>query len=207
MRNFQRELEALMEKNAREGTAPSLLLHCCCAPCSSAVLESLSGHFRITAFFYNPNLYPAQEHAKRAAEQKRLIKTMFPGGEVSFLEEKPDADAFYTAVRGFEAQKEGGQRCFLCYRLRLFKTALRAKQEGFDYFATTLTLSPLKNAAKINEIGVFVQEQTGARYLASDFKKKDGYKRSVELSKRYGLYRQSYCGCVFSLSQKDTEKS
>ena len=204
MINYQKELEKIIKDSESKGEVPSLLLHVCCAPCSSYCLEYLSQFFRITVLFYNPNIYPENEYAHRAAEAKRLIGEMVFKNEVSFIEEAFDPQEFYSAVKGFEAATEGGERCFKCYELRLRRAAEKAKELGFDYFTTSLTISPLKNAGKINEIGEKIAEEYGVKHLPSDFKKKNGYKRSIELSKEYGLYRQNYCGCVFSLRDNDT---
>ena len=201
MRNFQKELDRLIEKAVSYGVTPTLLLHSCCAPCSSYCLSYLSEYFSITLLYYNPNIYPEEEYFKRVAEQKRLISEMKFKNPVSFIEGSFDPQEFYSAVRGLEKEKEGGERCFKCYELRLRKAAEYAKKGGFDYFTTTLSISPLKNAAKINEIGEKIAEQYGVKHLPSDFKKKEGYKKSTLLSKEYGLYRQNYCGCVFSQSK------
>lgn len=204
-RNYQRELEKIIDGNQREGKVPRLLLHSCCAPCSSYCLESLSPYFWITVFYYNPNIYPPEEIRLRADEQERLIAAMPAEHTVTYIEGAYAPEEFYRAVKGHEDDPEGGERCFLCYRLRLEEAARAAKKGGFDYFTTTLSISPLKNAAKLNEIGEELGEMYGVPYLPSDFKKKNGYRRSVELSKEYGLYRQNYCGCVFSAraSKKD----
>lgn len=176
------------------GERKKLLLHCCCAPCSSACLEKLKDKMDITVFFYNPNMDSQTEYEKRSSEQERLcIEFSIPCKVMPF-----DKNEFLQSIVGLEREKEGGKRCFLCYEIRLRKTAEYAKQNGYDYFATTLTLSPLKNAQKLNEIGYKLQEELGVNYLPSDFKKEGGYLRSIELSKEYGLYRQSYCGCEFS---------
>lgn len=198
MRNYQKELDALIEKIKAEDKTPTLLLHACCAPCSSYCLEYLSQYFKITVFFYNPNIYPAKEYTHRVDEIKRLISQMQFENEVDFIEGRFDPDEFYSFVKGMENCKEGYERCFLCYRLRLMETAKLAKEMNFNYFTTTLSISPLKNATKINEIGEELGVIYGVSHLPSDFKKKNGYKRSIELSKEYSLYRQNYCGCVFS---------
>ncbi len=195
--NYQLELEKEIAKI--DGTVPTLLLHSCCAPCSSYVLEYLSKYFKITVFYYNPNIYPADEFFKRAEEQKRFISMLNTTHPISFIEGEFEDDKFYNTVKGFEKEREGGERCFKCYRLRLEKSAELAKKHGFDYFTTTLSISPLKNAQVLNEIGLDVGEQCGVKYLLSDFKKKNGYKRSCELSEEYGMYRQNYCGCVYSI--------
>lgn len=207
MINYQKELDKLIEKNKREGVTPSLLLHACCAPCSSYCLEYLSEYFKITVFYYNPNIYPESEYAHRVAEEKRLISSLSVKNKIDFIEGKFEPSEFYEAVKGLENVREGGERCFSCYRLRLEETAKLAAKLGFDYFTTTLTISPLKNAAKINEIGEALSEEYGVKHLPSDFKKKEGYKRSIELSKQFSLYRQDYCGCVFSRRERENEKS
>lgn len=203
MKNYQKELEKIIEEIKRTGEAPTLLLHSCCAPCSSYCLEYLSEYFKITVFYYNPNIYPESEYSLRTEEQKRLIKELKVKNEISFLEIGFNPEEFYSAVKGLEKEKEGGERCFVCYRLRLSKTAEEAKKRGFDYFTTTLSISPLKNAEKLNEIAEDEGIKNGIKHLPSDFKKKNGYKRSTELSKEYGLYRQDYCGCVYSVRDKN----
>ncbi|HIZ81849.1 MAG TPA: epoxyqueuosine reductase QueH [Candidatus Mediterraneibacter pullistercoris] len=200
--NYQKELDKLMKQFESEGQVPSLLLHSCCAPCSSYVLEYLSEYFKITVFYYNPNIYPESEYTKRIMEQQKLIRDMKFRYPVSFLAGKYDKDKFYEMAAGMEHLKEGGARCMKCFELRLSETARQASAGGFDYFTTTLSISPVKNAQKLNEIGIRVGEEYGVKYLASDFKKKNGYKRSIELSKEYGLYRQDYCGCEFSIRQE-----
>ncbi len=195
-RNYQRELEQVIDGFAEK--VPVLFLHSCCAPCSSYVLEYLSQYFRITVFYYNPNIYPAGEYCRRVEEQQRLISEMSLRHPVSFIEGEYDAEHYYEAVRGLESEPEGGARCRVCFEMRLRETAQRAALVHADYFATTLTISPLKNAAVINEIGERVAQEYGIAWLPSDFKKKNGFKRSGELSAQYGLYRQNYCGCVFS---------
>lgn len=198
--NYQKELEKLIERLGKEEKAPSLLLHSCCAPCSSYVLEYLSNYFEITTFYYNPNIYPESEYTKRILEQQTLIAKMRTQHPISFMAGNYDKDRFYDMARGMEHLKEGGERCFRCYELRLRETAEVAKKCGFDYFATTLSISPLKNTPRLNEIGIRLSKEYGVEYLPSDFKKKNGYKRSIELSKKYGLYRQDYCGCEFSVA-------
>ena len=199
MRNFQKELDKLIEKAAGDGVTPSLLLHACCAPCSSYCLEYLAEYFSITVFFYNPNLYPADEYDKRADEVRRLISLLQVKNPVKLIVADFDDKEFYTRVRGMEKLPEGGERCRKCFELRLEKTAQIAKENSFDFFTTTLTISPLKNAQVINEVGEEMAEKYGVAHLPSDFKKKGGYKRSVELSAEFGLYRQNYCGCVYSV--------
>ncbi len=197
--NYQKELEKLLAQLEAEQRVPSLLIHSCCAPCSSYVLEYLSEYFKITVFYYNPNIYPESEYTKRIAEQQKLIRDMEFRYPVSFLAGKYDKEKFYEMAAGMEDLKEGGARCMKCYELRLSEAAGQAAAGGFDYFTTTLSISPMKNAQKLNEIGLRVGEEYSVKYLVSDFKKKNGYKRSIELSKEYGLYRQDYCGCEFSM--------
>ncbi|MBQ8504325.1 MAG: epoxyqueuosine reductase QueH [Clostridia bacterium] len=199
MRSYQKELDKLIEENQRAGAVPTLLLHACCAPCSSYCLEYLSEYFRITVFFYNPNIWPVEEYSHRANEIRRLISESTYKNEVSLIEGEAEPEEFYSCVRGLEKEREGGARCFACYELRLRKTAQLAKKMGFDYFTTTLSISPLKNAAKINEIGERLADEYETAHLPSDFKKKNGYKRSIELSREHDLYRQNYCGCVYSV--------
>ena len=200
--NYQKDLESRIEQLRKSQTVPKLLLHSCCAPCSSYVLEYLSEFFEITVFYYNPNIFPESEYTKRILEQQTLIRDMSTKYPVSFVAGAYDSDKFYAMAKGMENWKEGGTRCFGCYALRLEETAKLAKEGGFDYFTTTLTISPLKNAEKLNEIGNELADKYGVKYLPSDFKKKNGYKRSIELSKEYGLYRQDYCGCEFSQRER-----
>lgn len=213
-RNYQKELDKIIEKIT--GTdSPRLFLHSCCAPCSSYVLEYLRKYFRITVFYYNPNISMEVEYRKRVEEQKRLIaayndaakadtvdtETSFVGTAgypIGVIEGDYEPDRFYEIAKGLEQCPEGGERCFACYELRLRKTAEAAKAGGYDYFATTLTISPLKNAAKLNEIGERLAEEYHIKWLPSDFKKRGGYQRSIVLSREYDLYRQDYCGCVYS---------
>lgn len=201
-RNYQKELERIIA-SIPEGNVPTLLLHSCCAPCSSYVLEYLSDYFAVTVLYYNPNIYPKEEFRHRADEQKRLIETLPSKHPVRFIEGRFDSREFYDAVRGLEHIPEGGERCHACFRLRLEETARIAAENGSDYFTTTLTISPLKNAAALNKIGEETASRFGIAWLPSDFKKKNGYKRSVELSSEYGLYRQDYCGCVFSKKERE----
>ncbi len=203
-RNFQKELEAVIEKNVRESRVPRLLLHSCCAPCSSYVLEYLSNYFEITVFYYNPNIFPEEEYEKRVEEQRRLISGLPAVHPIAFQAGTYEPDRFFEMSRGHEQDPEGGERCFACYRMRLEEAARLAREGGFDYFTTTLTISPLKNAEKLNEIGEELSGIYQVSHLPSDFKKKNGYRRSVELSAQYGLYRQNYCGCVFS--RRDSEE-
>ncbi len=200
-KNYQKELEYVLAKE--EGCLPSLFLHSCCAPCSSYTLEYLSRYFAITVFYFNPNIYPEEEYHFRAAEQQRLIREMKTEHPVQFVEGCFDPLEYYAAVRGLEHVPEGGSRCRACFRLRLGKTAKEAAAKGFDYFTTTLSISPLKDAEALNQIGMEEAEKYGVRWLPSDFKKKNGYKRSIELSREYGLYRQNYCGCIFSKRERE----
>ena len=201
-RNFRLEQEKILQ-GIDENNPPKLLLHSCCAPCSSAVLEYLSQFLSITVFYYNPNIFPEEEFLHRIDEQKRLISELPVKNKISFVERGWHPDRFYEAVKGLEHIREGGERCFACYRLRLEESAKLAAELGYDYFTTTLSISPYKNAPKLNEIGEELAEKYGVKHLPSDFKKKNGYKRSVELSAEYGLYRQDYCGCVFSKKERE----
>jgi len=201
--NFQKELDKLINKLQEQGEIPTLLLHSCCAPCSSYVIEYLSQYFHVTVFYYNPNISELEEYKKRVKEQKRLISEFPAKYNVDFLEGTYDNENYNKMILGLEDCKEGGERCFICYDMRLRETAKVAKAGGFDYFTTTLSISPLKNSAKLNEIGHNFGIEYGIEYLLSDFKKKEGYKRSIELSKEYDLYRQNYCGCIFSKNEND----
>ena len=200
--NYQKELDKILESLQEKQRVPALLLHSCCAPCSSYVLEYLSRYFRITVFYYNPNIYPESEYTKRTKEQQKLIQDMKLEYPVSFQEGRYDRKEFFEAAKGLEDAREGGARCMKCYALRLEEAARAARDGGFDYFTTTLSISPMKNARMLNEIGQKMGKKYNVEYLVSDFKKKNGYKRSIELSKEFGLYRQDYCGCEFSLAQR-----
>ena len=204
--NYQKELDKLIERLSKEETVPRLLLHSCCAPCSSYVLEYLSNYFEITVFYYNPNIFPENEYTKRILEQQTLISDMKVKHPVSFLAGNYDRERFFQIAEGLEHLREGGERCFKCYELRLEEAAKIASDAGFDYFTTTLSISPLKNADKLNEIGIKLADKYGVQYLQSDFKKKNGYKRSIELSSEYGLYRQDYCGCEYSFRDRQKQK-
>ena len=211
-RNYQKEMERVIA--GLQGNKKSLLLHSCCAPCSSAVLEKLQEIFEITVFFYNPNISEDFEYYKRVEEQKRLIEEFCkknPSSPISIIEGEYCPQEFYTIAKGLETCPEGGERCFRCYGLRLEKTAQEARKGNYDFFTTTLTISPLKNAAKLNEIGEAMALKYECTFLPSDFKKKEGYKRSIELSKEHQLYRQDFCGCVYSKAEntrknKNTDK-
>ncbi len=199
--NYQKQLDKIIQNLGDK--VPTLLLHSCCAPCSSYCIEYLSQHFNITVLYYNPNIYPETEYEKRKAEQKRLIGEMKTKYPVKMLDCDFESEKFYEMANGLEDCRECGERCFKCYRLRLEKTSQEARKYGFDCFTTTLTISPLKNAEKINEIGKELSEEYSVDWLPSDFKKREGYKRSIELSKVYNLYRQNYCGCVFSRKEQN----
>lgn len=205
-RNYAKELERLIQKLQQEGRVPRLLLHACCAPCSSAVLEYLSQYFAITLLYYNPNIAPLEEYQKREAELRRLVSQMKFTHPVALLPCQYDGQAFVQAARGLEGEPEGGKRCEACFRLRLRYAAQEAARLRFDYYTTTLSISPMKNAPLLNQLGEEIGREFGVAHLPSDFKKKDGYKRSVQLSKEYDLYRQDYCGCAFSKAQRQREK-
>lgn len=200
--NYQALLDDIIARNESAAVKPSLLLHACCAPCSSHVLEYLNKHFAITVYFYNPNISSEGEFLHRQSELERFLKE-FPMERAEFEAVSYDHGEFLAVAKGRENIPEGGERCFDCYRLRLEKTAEAAKRGGFDFFGTTLSVSPHKNAEKLNEIGRELSEKYSVRYLFSDFKKKNGYKRSCELSKEYALYRQSFCGCEFSKRERE----
>lgn len=204
--NYQRQLEEVIQNVKQEGKCPQLLLHSCCAPCSSYVLEYLAEIFSITLFFYNPNISPREEYEKRLAELKGLLVKMALS-DIQVIEAPYDHERFLKLSEGLEDLPEGGERCFGCYGLRLYETARAAAEGGYDYFTTTLSISPHKNAQKLNEIGQAAAGKWGAVWLPSDFKKKNGYKRSVELSETYGLYRQNYCGCRFSREAADRREN
>ena len=201
--NYQQELDRLLESVKGLDRPPRLLLHACCAPCSSYVLEYLSQYFEITVFYYNPNISPQEEYEKRVREIDRLIREMTFANPVSLIAGPYDPERFFAMAKGLEDVPEGGERCFKCYRLRMEEAARMAEEGGFDYFTTTLSISPLKNAEKINQIGQELAAVYRTAHLPSDFKKKDGYRRSVELSKLHDLYRQDYCGCVYSKMERD----
>lgn len=203
--NFQLELDRVLQEIERSGEVPHLMLHSCCGPCSTYVLEYLSRYFRITVFYYNPNIFPRAEYEHRLAEEKRFIRTFRGRYPIDLIDGDYDPAAFDVLARGMEGEPEGGTRCPVCYRFRLEKTAALAREMGCGWFCTTLSVSPYKNARHINQIGLELEEKYGVRFLPSDFKKRNGYKRSIELSHEYGLYRQDYCGCRFSLEQKNKE--
>ena len=211
--NYSKMLEKEIEKIKESGEKPRLLLHSCCAPCSSYVMEYLREYFKITVFYYNPNITAEKEYRFRLAEEIRLIEaynrqveegsfdhmhSTAQAGKIEILQAPYDPESFLEAVKGYEDCPEGGDRCGICFEMRLKKTAQEALRGGFDCFTTTLTISPLKNASRLNEIGERVGREYGVNFLPSDFKKKNGYKRSIELSGQFGLYRQNFCGCAFS---------
>lgn len=205
--NYQIELEKILLKEGKQGK--KILLHSCCAPCSSYVLIYLRQYFEVTVFYFNPNITAETEYRKRVEEQKRLIAALNEennGYGISCVEGDYEPKQFLDAVKGYEDCPEGGERCKICFGQRLEATAKLAKQGGFDYFATTLTVSPLKNASLLNEIGLEYADKYNVAYLVSDFKKRDGYKQSIELSKKYDLYRQDYCGCAFSKAERERQK-
>lgn len=200
-------MDALIDRNEREGKRPRLLLHVCCAVCASYVLEYLYRHFDITVAYYNPNITEKREYDFRFSELRRYVVEAGLSGYISFVRVEYMPEDFLSAVKGHEADREGGARCSLCFYQRLGYAAKLCREGGYDYFATTLTISPLKNSEVINSIGEKIAEREGVKYLCSDFKKKEGYKRSIELSKQYKLYRQNYCGCVFSEREAEERNS
>lgn len=200
--NFQKLLEEELEKIKILENKPKLLLHACCGPCSSYVVEYLSKFFDITIYYYNPNTYPKEEYTRRLAELNKFINKF--NNKIKVIEENYDESEFYNSIRGLEHLGERSMRCYNCYKLRMTVAAKYAKENNFDYFTTTLSISPYKNAEWINEIGKELEKELSIKYLYSDFKKKNGYKRSLELSKEYNLYRQEYCGCVYSKEERKT---
>ena len=199
--NYQKQLEEVLKRMKEEGKRKRLLLHACCAPCSSYCLEYLREAFALTVFFYNPNLTEQEEYRRRVEEEKRLIDLMNGQGDssqIEILEGRYEPERFLEAAKGLETCKEGGERCVRCFALRLGETARVAAEGGFDFFTTSLTISPLKNSALLNRIGAQEGERYGVRFLPSDFKKNNGYLRSTQLSRLYDLYRQNYCGCIYS---------
>ncbi len=200
--NYQKKMDAVVA-SLPAGEKPSLLLQSCCGPCSSYVLEALTPHFNVTVLYYNPNIQPRAEYDLRLENQRQIIAQLPTETPVSILECDYDGEAYDAAVLGLEQEPEGGARCTVCFRLRLEQTAKLAKEHGFDWFCTTLTVSPHKDAERLNRIGAALGERYGVPFLPSDFKKREGYKRSIELSKEYGLYRQEYCGCLYSKPKAD----
>lgn len=201
--NYQKQMDAVVA-SLPQGERPRLLLQSCCGPCSSYVLEALTPYFRVTVLYYNPNIQPREEYDLRLENQRKIIAALPTPSEVNILECSYDGEKYDAAVKGLEAEPEGGARCTVCFRLRLEETAKRASELGYDWFCTTLTVSPHKDAERLNQIGRALGERYGVPFLPSDFKKREGYKRSIQLSKEYALYRQDYCGCLFS---KPVDKS
>ena len=204
--NYNKEMEKILEELKSNNKTPRLLLHSCCAPCSSHVISVLTNYFDITILYYNPNIEPFEEYEKRKEEEIRFINEYPNKNKLDIIDCDYDNDLFKEMSKGLEQEKEGGPRCIKCYYLRLDKTAKIASELNYDYFATTLTVSPLKNSNKLNEIGLLLQDKYNIKYLVSDFKKKEGYKHSIELAKEYNLYRQDYCGCIYSKQQREQEK-
>lgn len=198
--NYQQEMEKVLQQLDTAALRPRLLLHACCAPCSSATLERLARHFDLTILYYNPNIYPPEEYHRREAELERFVEQA--GYHYPVVELPYNPQEFYDAVKGLEQEPEKGERCTVCYRLRLEQTARYAAEHGFDWFCTTLSISPMKDPVRINTLGTELGARYGVRFLPSEFRKKDGYKRSLALSAEYGLYRQDYCGCVFSKQER-----
>lgn len=201
--NYQKVLDETLNNIEKRDKTPKLLLHACCAPCSSYVLEYLSTYFEITIYYYNPNIYPEEEYQRRINELKKFISNYKSINKINLIEEKYDTNDYYKAVKGYEKLGERSERCYKCYEFRMKNACKYAKENNFDYFTTTLSISPYKNSNWINEIGSNLEKKYDIKYLYADFKKKNGYKRSLELSKEYGLYRQDYCGCVYSKQERE----
>ena len=197
-KNFDKLLEEIINKHNSKGEIPKVLMHSCCAPCSSYVIEYLSNYFYLTIFYYNPNISPKEEYEKRKTEQIRLINNMNTKYKVDIIDCDYDNDIYEANIKGLEQEPERGRRCDVCFRMRLEKTALKALENNYDYFGTTLSVSPYKKALVLNNIGLDIEKELGVKFLVSDFKKRNGYKRSIELSREYDLYRQNYCGCKYS---------
>ncbi len=204
--NYQKILDEVIANNQLNNLVPKLLIHSCCAPCSSYCLEYLSEYFDITVLYYNPNIFPAEEYQYRMDEQRRFIESFPAKHPIKLVETPYTPEDFYDIARGYEAEPEGGERCTRCYRLRLEYTAKLAAQMGMDYFTTTLSISPLKDAVRLNTIGQELSDIYKVSYLLSDFKKRNGYKRSVELSHEYNMYRQDFCGCVYSMKEAEERR-
>lgn len=204
--NYQKKMEDIIEENQKNNLVPTILLHSCCAPCSSHVIDVLSKHFNITILYYNPNIEPYEEYLKRKEEEIRFIKEYNNTNRLDIIDCDYDNEKYHEVVKGLEDCKEGGNRCFKCYRMRLEYTAIKAKELNYDYFGTTLTVSPYKNSQKLNEIGEELENKYNIKYLYSDFKKNNGYKHSIEMSKEYNLYRQNYCGCIYSQRKNEKEE-
>lgn len=202
--NYQNKMEEILESISDE--TPRLLLHCCCAPCCSYTLELLSNYFEITLYYYNPNIHPENEYTRRLQELQDFIKKFKTKNRVELVEENYDTGDYFDKIKGLESLGEGSKRCFECYKFRMEKGASYAKKHNFDYFTTTLSISPYKNSTWINEIGEYLENKYDIKYLFCDLKKKNGFKRSLELSKIYGLYRQDYCGCIYSKQERESKK-
>lgn len=205
-RNYQKELDHIIQKNQTSGVKPTLFLHCCCAPCSSFVLEYLHSYFQITVFFYNPNITKEEEYEKRKAELKRYLLEVPFGNEIAIQDCDYEKEKYLDSIKGLEKEPERGKRCEVCFRLRLEETCRQAVRQNFDYFCTTLSISPHKDAGLLMQIGEELARDNPVTYLPSDFKKRNGYKRSIELSREYQLYRQDYCGCVFSKREREGQR-
>lgn len=199
--NYQLQLDNIINNIQKEQITPTLLLHSCCAPCSSYVLEYLSDYFRISVLYFNPNIYPASEYYYRENEQREFIEKLETKNKIDFIRAEYDPKLYFEAIKGYEMDREGGHRCHLCYELRFREAAKVAAENNFDYFTTTLSISPHKDSQILNQLGEKIAEEYGVNYLFSDFKKKNGFKRSVELTNKYNMYRQDYCGCVFSYNE------
>ncbi len=205
--NYNKIMEEEIKRIVESKKTPSLLLHSCCAPCSSHVISTLTSFFNITIFYYNPNIEPLEEYNKRKEEEIKFINEFPNKNKLNIIDCDYENELFHEYSKGLEQEKEGGARCIKCYYLRMDKTAQTAKEKSYDYFATTLTVSPLKNSQKLNEIGEYLSKKYNIKYLFSDFKKKEGYKHSIELSREYNLYRQDYCGCIYSKAERELEKA
>ena len=200
--NYQKEMLEIIKKEQENNNIPSILLHSCCAPCSSHVIDTLTNYFNITILYYNPNIEPYEEYLKRKEEEIRFIKEYKNVNKLDIIDCDYDNELYHNTIKGLETCPEGGNRCFKCYELRLEYTANKAKELGYDYFGTTLTVSPYKNSNKLNEIGEMLADKYKIKYLYSDFKKNNGYKHSIEMSKEFNLYRQNYCGCIYSQKER-----
>ncbi|MDO5026196.1 MAG: epoxyqueuosine reductase QueH [Tissierellia bacterium] len=204
--NYQLELEKILKEEEKKDTPSKLLLHSCCGPCSTYVLEYLSNYFEIGLLYYNPNIFPKEEFNFREDEQRRLIEKIPSRYPIKFIQAPYEPKVYYDYIKGYEKDKEGGERCRLCFDLRLKEAARLAKKLGYDYFTTTLSISPHKKSQILNDLGEKIAKEYGLKYLFSDFKKKNGFKRSVELTEKYDMYRQDYCGCVFSYREAEDRK-
>ena len=204
--NYHKKMEDIIKENQKNNLVPTILLHSCCAPCSSHVIDVLSKDFNITILYYNPNIEPYEEYLKRKEEEIRYIQEYNNTNRLDIIDCDYDNEKYHELVKGLEDCKEGGNRCFKCYRMRLEYTAIKAKELNYDYFGTTLTVSPYKNSQKLNEIGEELEKKYNIKYLYSDFKKNNGYKHSIEMSKEYNLYRQNYCGCIYSQRKNEKEE-